>query len=328
MRTFTDLKNITQAYCGLTHNLASGSALDEEQISQDINNGIKMFRHGARVAFTQKTSETQSVAGQTEYLLPPDCLRVTTVRGQMGGTSGWNIPLQEVISEEEWLRLTMVPYSTFTNPLFYYIRGNDTLCVYPSPADSGSELIVNYEPKMPNLYLDDITSTNNSYTNDETNNTGGNPTPVTAHVEYGSPTVILSKPILNVPNNSLYFETTDGTDGNVYKVQGIDDDHAKLLLRQAYQAPGITTANATFRIGQSLDFPEEFQLAPAYFAAAQYYYKRKDSQQAAMYDGMFQQLVNVYKENYGKKTTRRTQLTPGIGGYSPFFMTPGPIPGE
>lgn len=328
MRTFTDLVTAAEQYCGLTSNLSTNAAQDVTALKQDINNGIKMFRHGARVAFTQKTATTPTTDGQVEYLLPADCLRVTTVRGVLPNGVAWQVPMQEVISEEEWLRLTMVPYSTATNPLFYYIKGNDTLCVYPSPSGmSGSNLIVNYEPKMPNLYLDDITSTNNSYTNDSANNTNGKPTPVTANLINNGATVVLSQPIITVPNNSLYFEVTDGSDGNCYRIASIPDVKT-LVLRQNYQLPGISDTTAQFRIGQSMDFPEEFQLAPAYYAAAQYYYKRKDNGQAGMYDGMFQQLVSLYKENYGKKTTRRTQIPANFGGYSPFFMTPGAVPNE
>lgn len=328
MRTFTDLEELARDFTGLTSNTSAADAREMRIIDNDINNGIKMFRHGARVAYTQRTATSQCVSGQVDYLLPPDCLRVTTVRGVLPNGVAWNIPLQEVVSEEKWLELTMVPYSTFTNPLFYYIRGSETLEVYPAPADTGSSLIVNYEPKMPNLSIQDITSTSNSFTGSAADTASTKPTPVTASVTNESKAVVLSEAVLNVPANMLYFEITDGYDGNTYKIDSILDDHKTFNLQQYYQLPGLTETTAQFRIGQSMDFPEEFQVAPAYYAAAQYFYKRKDNGQAGLYDGMFQQLIATYKENYGKKTTRRTQVPANLGGYSPFFLTPGSIPGN
>lgn len=327
MRTFTDLVDAAINYTGLTKNVAQNNQADINIIKQDINNGIKLFRHGARVAYTQKSSETLAVSGQQEYLLPPDCLRVTTVRGTMGNGSPWEVPVQEMISEEKWNQLNIVPNATYMNPIFFYIKGSDTLCLWPAPSDNTSQILITYEPKLPTLSVEDITSENNSYTNDHSHDIGGNPTNVLATATNGSDTVVFSEPIINVPNNSLYFEITDGFDGNTYKIESIVNPQT-IRLHQIYQTPGLTSSGAKFRIGQSLDIPEEFQLAPAYYAAAQYFYKRKDNGQASMYDGMFQQLIETYKDSYGKKTTRRTHMQPNYGGFSPFFLTPGVIPGD
>ena len=101
--------------------------------------------------------------------------------------------------------------------------------------------------------------------------------------------------------------TTDGTDGHTYAVSSITDE-SDIVLGQNFQLPGQTSATAQFRLGQMEDLPEMVQLAGAYYAAAQFYAGRKDTQTEQDHLAMFQQCMDDFRESYSARSTSVSQV--------------------
>ena len=296
MNSYTELINRAATLCGLDPTRENS---DLDKIKSDINLGIAQMRNTSRVPWAQKTFTTNLVAQQQDYQLPPDCIRPSTVQVLTNGFPA-QLPLEPVGSQMEWNEINMWPTVSYPWPAYYFVKGHNQISLWPMPGhDKDNGLILIYEQKTPVLAIQDITSKNNSYTS---SNPGTN---VTANVNNGSADIVFSQPIMTgVPNNNLYFMTTDGSDGNIYKIAEINNP-TTITLEQIYQAPGNSSSSAKFRIGQMADFPDEIQLAPAYFAAAQYYSIRKDEGTAQNLLAQFNMFIDMYRKNYGVRGTSR-----------------------
>jgi hypothetical protein len=317
MDTFTDLYKRAADFCGI--NPENIPAAQLTRLKRDINRGIAKIYTTSRVGYTQVTRNSNLVANQQYYQLAPDCIRPTTIQVVAQGMFAV-LPLTEVPTIAKWNEINVWPQLSFPWPTYYFVRGHSQVGLWPAPgADQTGSLIITYEALPPELAIDDISSTVNSYTL-------VNPaTPVTASVTNGSNLVTLSQPIITVPNNNLYFMTTDGTDGHTYSIASITDA-SHIVLGQDFQLPGQTSATATFRIGQMEDLPEMVQLAGAYNAAAQFYSARKDSATEQSYLAKFQQCMDDFREAYSTRSTSRVSSDMEITGMNAWdYMGIGPV---
>lgn len=317
MDTFTDLYKRAADFCGINPDNIPATQL--ARLKRDINRGIAKVYTTSRVGYIQNTLTSNLVANQQYYQLPPDCIRPTTVQVLANGLFAV-LPLKEVPTIEQWNKINVWPQLSFPWPTYYFVRGHSQLGLWPAPGAAVTNgLIVTYEAAPPELAIDDIDSINNSYTNANPN------TPVTATVTNGSNLVTLSQSIVNVPNNNLYFMTTDGTDGHTYSIETITDS-SHIVLGQDFQLPGNTSATAQFRIGQMEDLPEMVQLAGAYNAAAQFFSARKDSATEQGYLAKFQQCLDDFRESYGARSTSRVSSDLDIIGMNTWdFMGISPV---
>lgn len=317
MDTFTDLYKRAADFCGIDPNNIPVAQLN--RFKRDINRGIQKVFTTSRVGYTQVTLTTNLVANQQYYQLPPDCIRPTTVQVVANGLFAV-LPLSEVPTIAQWNKVNVWPQLSFPWPTYYFVRGHTQVGLWPAPgAAQTNGLIITYEATPPELAIDDIDSTNNSYTIAHPG------TPVTASVTNGSNLVTFSQGIISVPNNNLYFMTTDGTDGHAYQISSITDS-SHIVLAQDFQLPGATSATATFRIGQMEDLPEMVQLAGAYNAAAQYYSARKDSATEQDYLAKYQQCLDDFREAYSTRSTSRVSGDMGITGMNAWeFMGLSPV---
>ena len=317
MDTFTDLYTRAAKFCGVNpKNIPADLLVD---LKRDVNRGISKIFTDARVGYTQKTLTSSLVANQQYYQLPPDCIRPTTIQVVANGLFA-TLPLIEVPTIAKWNQINVWPQLSFPWPTYYFVRGHSQVGLWPTPGSAQSNgLIVTYEAKPPEMAIDDISSMVNSYTSN-------NPTiPVTATVANDSNLVSFSQPIISVPNNNLYFMTTDGTDGNVYSVLSIPTT-SSIQLAQNFQLPGNTSATAQFRIGQMEDLPDMVQLAGSYYAAAQFYAGRKDTQTEQDYLALFQQCLDSFRQSYSARSTSRVASDMGITGMNAWdYMGLGPV---
>jgi hypothetical protein len=279
----------------------NSQALDN--IKQDINQGIRIFKNAARRYWSRKEIKTNLVANQQYYTFPEDVVRVTTakiVNGQL------ELPLIMVDSEEVWNRLNIIPAMTVGIPTYGYIRGRNELGLYPRPSQSVTNgLIISYESRLRDMNVEDVTA-NISVTNGQ--NTIGVPsgTPFTQNM-LGS-----------------WLSITDGSDGNWYQITGFTDT-SHITIENVYQGP--TKSSVAALIGQAADIPEDYHLGPVYYAAYNYFLKRKDKDTAAAFKSLYDDLRKQYVEVYAAKTTGVTQND--ISGYSHnmFGLPPSQITG-
>lgn len=299
MITFTQLYTRVADIVGVS---ITQNSRDLTNAKQDVNQALKLFKNSARRYWTRKEVTANLVAGQQFYTMPEDMVRVTEVRANTGG---FNWPLVQVDSEALWNRFNVIPSNTVIVPQFFFIRGRNEIGLYPIPSVSTTAgLVVSYEPRMADMYLDDVTATTVTVTN-------------------GSQSVTNPSVALSTNMNGMMFTVTDGSDGNWYPIIGATS--SALTLENYYQ--GITKNNATCTIGSVPDIPEEYHLGLVYYAAYQFYLKRNESANATLYKGLFDDLLMQFKEVYAAKTTGIVQkpLTDNI--FNIFWLPPGVISG-
>lgn len=257
-------------------------------IKQDINQGLRIFKNASRRYWTRKEVTTNLVANQQYYTMPEDMVRVTTARVTSGGLT---LPVVMIDSEEMWNRLNLIPAMTVGIPTTGFIRGKNEIGLYPLPSlNSTNGLIVSYESRLKDMSLDDSTPNIN--------------------VTNGSVTVAAGTSVFNSNMVGMSLQVTDGSDGNWYPIVGYTSPTA-ITLENVYQGPNSTGVASL--IGSVPDIPEDYHLGLVYFAAYNYYLKRKDNNTAAGYKALYGDLLMQYKETYAAKTTG--QVLQGMDDY-------------
>lgn len=297
MLTFTEAYTRAAVFCGVPLT----STQDITFIKQDINQAERLFKNAARRYWTRQEKITDMVSGQQYYQMPPDMVRITEVRVN---SNGLNFPTVLVSSEHLWNKLNIIPAMTINLPTYAFVRGFNEIGLWPTPsADTSNGLIVSYEPRLTDMSIDDIT-------------TG------TANVTNGKTTVTFSSPIVAPSMVGRWFQITDGTDGNWYQIVTYNSA-TSLELSQPYQ--GLTGGTATYIIGQVSQLPEDYHMALPYYAAFNFYLKRKDKGTAELHKNEFYLLLDAYKKTYSAKQTGVIQNAIQDYRYSLFSLPPNPI---
>ena len=207
------------------------------------------------------------------------------------------------VSPWRWNKLNVIPSNTVVTPQFYFVRGRNEVGLYPTPATSVTAgLIVSYEPRMTDMILDDTTN-------------------ITVTVNNGSQFVTSPSTAFTTSMAGMFFSVTDGSDGNWYPI--VAATASQLTLENYYQGPTENTAPCI--IGSVPDIPEEFQMAPIYFAAYNYYLKRNEDGNATLYKGLYEDLMQRYTEAYAAKSTGLVQKPMGDNIYNIFWIPPNTI---
>lgn len=272
-------------------------------IAQDLNQGLKLFKNAARRYWTRQQISTSLVSGQQDYQMPADFVRTTEVTITANGIV---YPLVEVPSEHKWNELNIIPSVTIYLPTSYFMKGFNVLSVWPAPSTNNvGTLTVSYEPNLPDYKSADVTGTTGSVTNGSTtvNDTNGAFTPQMVN---------------------QWFSVTDGTDGNWYQIEQYVSA-TQITLTNDYQ--GLTSTTARYIIGPCPDIPADYHMGLAFYAAYQYYLKRKDTGNAEQFLGMFNDLLTQYKENYSSKTTGIVFTKRPVVPYNIFGIPPTNISG-
>ncbi len=306
MITWTNLYTRAADVTGVS---TTAGSQDLTNLQMDINQGLRVFKNAARRYWTRVERSTALVENQQYYQLPPDCVRVTEVRVN---SSGLNFPVNGVDSEAMWNRINIIPAMTINLPMYYFIKGFGEIGLWPIPSeDVANGLVISYEPRLTDMSIDDVTTT--------TNSTGGS---VTCTVSAGTNTVTFSGNAITSSMVGRWFQVNDGSDGNWYQIGEYTSTSAFKLVND-YQ--GISGSSHTFIIGQAPDIPEDYQLGLVYYAAYNFYLKRKDTNTSTLYKGLFEDLLTQYKETYAAKTTGQVQQSVDDYRYSLFTLPPSPI---
>lgn len=278
----------------------NSQALDN--IKQDINQGIRIFKNAARRYWTRKEIKTNLVANQQYYTFPQDVVRLTTAKVKTGALE---LPLVLIDSEEVWNRLNIIPAMTVGIPTYGYIRGRNELGLYPRPAQNVvNGLIISYESRLRDMNIEDVTPSI-SVTND-------------------SNVIGAATAVFNANMVGSWICVTDGSDGNWYQITGFTSS-TSITIENVYQGP--TKASVASLIGQAADIPEDYHLGPVYYAAYNYFLKRKDKDTAAAFKSLYDDLRKQYVEVYAAKTTGVTQNDITAYSHNMFGLPPSQITG-
>jgi hypothetical protein len=299
MLTFNQITARTANIVGISGNTDSQDYLN---IKQDVNQGLKLFKNAARRYWTRKQITANLVVGQQDYQLPADFVRATEVTITANGIV---YPLVEVPSEHIWNELNVIPAVTIYIPTKYFVKGFNVISIWPAPAsDNIGTITVSYEPNLPDWSQPDVTGNCIVNNNSQTVTDSG--------------TSFLSNMV------NMWFTVTDGTGGNWYQIQSISDN-STLTLDNYYQ--DLTNSDASYLIGACPDIPADYHMGLLYFAAYQFFLKRKDMGQAEQYLGLFNELREEYKETYANKTTGVVFTKQAAEVYSVFGIPPFNISG-
>lgn len=289
MLTFTDEVNMCKEISGLT------DVTSVLFFKRDLQAGTARFLANLGRPVDRQSRFANSVASQQYYQLAEDMVRVSKAKFLNG--SQW-IPLIEVGDEQTWIGMNQT--TTTGYPTHYFIKGYDEIGFYPIPSAAATANIeIVFEPKHVLMTADDYTTGTISVTN-------GNQT-VT-----GSSTVFTSL----MANGSYVLQTTDGSDGNYYRISGYTNA-TTITIENFYQ--GITSTTAVYRIGQVSKIPEEYQEAPVDYTMYRHFLGKGEMENAKLFQGNWLSSLKAAEETYGMSTSNQivNASSSNGGGFNP-----------
>lgn len=297
MYTNTMLLNRTADICGISPN---SDTQDMANIQQDINQGLKLFKNQARRYWTRKQAAANLINNQQYYELPPDAVRVTEV---YVNSNGLNYPVKQVSSEYLWNKINVIPAITINVPTYYFIRGRNEIGLWPLPSSNATNALnISYEPQLQIGMADETSGT--------------------ATVSNSSTTVTFSQNIVDPTMVGRWFQVQNRYNEAWYQIATYDSTN-QLELENFYGGYGSSGLN--YIIGDCPDIPEDYHLGLVYYAAAQFFLKRKDKATSTLFNDQFMELLDQYKEAYSGKSTGMVQNQSDKYRYSIFLIPPPPI---
>ncbi len=254
-------------------------------VKRGINQGIFKLREAMKREYTTVRRTFSTAANQQFYQLPEDAIRPKSITITVGGVV---YPLHEVTSELEW-RVMNQNIITSDIATHYYVRGADEFGIYPVPATSlsyiagtsGGEIV--YQSRHHQLSADDYTTGTVTVTQDSA-------------AVVGSGTTFTALMV----GRSLQLSATGSPDNFWYKIASYTDA-THVTLENVYE--GLTTATASYTIGEVPDIPEELHYAPVDYALHRFYLRRRDRTQADYYKALFGEAVREGRSSYSRKST-------------------------
>lgn len=275
------------------------------RFKRDINSGATTFLAKLGREYNSKHRFANTIANQQFYQLPEDGHKLKEVIVSNGG---WAPPMEQIPDEHEWRKLNMMPVTGV--PTHYWIRGYDEIGFFPIPGYSLANAIeLVFSPRHVEMTQDDYL-------------TG------TIQVTAGSQTIVGTGTIFTTKMVGQWFQTTDGTDENWYRVSAFVDA-ATLTLENFYL--GTSGTGKTFRIGQVADMPEEYLESAADFAMYKHFSRRGSQKarytvgQAGEFKALFEEALASAKEEYGQVTDNQViTAQPEYRTYNPWRGDPPP----
>jgi hypothetical protein len=293
MLTFTMLWKESAAAMGLSSNDPYIPI-----VKRNVNNGLKLMKSAAQQYWTRKEIVADLVAGQQYYTLAADTIRPRNLRINNGSLI---FPIPSVESENEWNALNIIPQFAIFYPQRWFVRGPNEIGVWPVPSTNISgALIVAYDSRLEDMYLDDTVGGSVTVTQGSTVLTGTGFTP-------------------NMVGMKLGF--TDGSDGNWYSIIGYTNS-TTMTLENFYPKTTQTT-NATV-IGSCPDIPEEYHVNLEDYALYRYYkLKRINVEVANDYRNDFLAGQEGYLGTFSDKESSQI-ISPrtNILSYNPLLVPP------
>lgn len=240
--TFTDLQTICKEVSGITD---AGSVI---RFKRDINMGASLFLAKLGREYNRKSRFTDAKTNQQYYQLPEDGNRLKEIVVTNGG---WQPPLEQIPDEFAWRRLNMM--TVVGQPTHYFVKGNDEVGLFPIPSytlENAIELV--FSPRHVEMTQDDYVTGTITVTNASQTITGAG--------------TVFSSILVG-----QWFQVTDGTDDNWYKISAYNSA-TSLTLENFYL--GTSGGTKAYRIGQVADMPDEYLDSLSDYAMYKHYTRR------------------------------------------------------
>lgn len=296
MRTYSSYLTDYQA---MTNNTSpANQTFGATQINDSIRTLVGVF------FFNEATYTVPggTVNAQAAYTLPFNNKQVINTTVLIGNVL-WQP--REVSTRKQYDALNVIPFNN-NYPQYYYIY-NDQLLIWPTPAENGDAITINYKRRIRNLQLADYT-------------TG------TAQVVSGSTAVVgsgtswttnMAGMWLNIP---LTTSNATSGDNEWYQIASVTNA-TNLVLMNQYQGASITSTSGGYTIGDVPILPEDFQHLPLYRACYVYYTSvNHNPEKAKFYQAIYDEGYKLLDAEFGSKTSG-VGLTPNdIGVVNPNFF--------
>lgn len=299
MLTFTQL--YTEVYQGV--GISSTDSVNVALIKRHINNGLKLLKSSAMQYYTRKEVTASLAEGQQYYTFNPDMIRVRNVRVNNGSLI---FPIRTIESENEWNALNIIPSFAVFYPQRWFQRGNNEIGIWPTPAvDIDNALIISYDSRLQDMYIDDLSGISLTVTNDSTTVT----------------TTGTGQNVFTAKMVGQYFTFTDGTDGQWYKIVGFTDS-THITIENFY--PNATQTSTSTLLGSVPDIPEEFHMGIQDYAFYRYYKtQRGASSKANDFKEDFLEAQMGYVGTFGDKESSQIVLPKNNAlAYNPLMVPP------
>lgn len=292
MKSYTNLRNLYGTY---TNNTQSGNLTNGDQY---INDSIRDLLGDRDWPFLETSDATNlTVGSQQFYVTPADLDKLIDVTVTIGSVL-WK-PTEES-NRDKWDRLNYAQGVTSTYPQRFYVYAGQ-VGFWPKPSSSGNVITYNYKMRVTDLVFPDYT-------------TGSVLT-----ATQGSTTIVGASTSWTTPMAGMYIRATFPTnadpnkgDGAWYKIASIQSG-TQMTLVAPYKGVGITAGTATYLIGQMPVLPENYQIMPVYWAAANYWRLNGNNiEKAEQYEKLFNEKKKLFEKDFGEKSTN-PMIDAGVG---------------
>lgn len=276
-------------------------------IKRDMNMGITKVRSvliGSSVMEDEYT-QTWPISTQSQPV-PSDFFRPKTAVWQK---SNIKYVLKEVQSPLIWQKYNEVTTNTATIPTHYFIRnraGRKTIEIWPknSAASDTDGFLLVYIMDQPDLTVDDLTVSACGFTNDSAT--------VTSAAGFTS---------IMVDNKRwLKADPATGGDGLWYRMITFTNT-SSIDLERKYE--GLTDASVDVTVAQISLLPPDTHILPCYFAAANFFYRKRDFSKGNTMMALFESGRQDAVRLWNQKSTLQT----GSYGRNPYrFYDPNTPP--
>lgn len=269
--------------------LTDYQALSQNTNSENQTNGMRWVNDAIRylvgIFFFNETSYTVpggTVAAQAAYQLPHDVKQVINVTVTIGSVL-WQP--REVATRKQYDALNVIPFQN-NFPQFYYIY-NGQLLLWPTPAENGDTITINYKRRLTELSQADYSTGTVSATNASTTITGSGTTFTT---NMGGRWIKIAE---------ATSDTTSG-DNSWYQIASVTNA-TTLVLENAYA--GQNVSGGSYIIGEVPILPEDYQDLPLYRALYVYHNSiSQNPQKATLYKNLYDEGYKRLEAEFGSKT--------------------------
>lgn len=230
--------------------------------------------------FSEKTHSFTTVASDYTYDLPYDFGRMRTITIEISDTF---YSLTEVASPDEWQRIqTYRDTQTSDIPEYYHITG-DRVEIYPVPSSNGdaNNGTFYYTKRVVDMQYDDYTTGTVTLTNASTVVTGSGTTFTAAMV-------------------GRYIK--GNLDARWYELSGFTSTTV-MASKKSFQ--GTTASSLAYTIGEMPLIPEDYHALLWYQPVAQYWMMKKEPEQAAYYQALYDKGRQSFENTYSKRTSNQ-----------------------
>lgn len=290
MLSYTGLR---QYYGLVTNNTTSGNLTNGDFY---MNQAIRRIVGARDWPFMESQDTSQTTGTLVQYYnVPGDYGKDIDVTVTVGSIL---YHVREVPSREKWDRMNYALSVTSNIPqwCFFY---NGQVGFWPKPSQSGNTITFNYKKAVRDLNFADYS------------------TGAVLTLTSGTTTVLGTSTGWTTAMAGMSIRATfDGLgnrgDGNWYKIASVTGT-STLILSAPYQGTNVTSGTAPYLIGQVPVIPENYQVMPAYYAAAEYWRVNGNNiAKAQEFERLYNDMLAQMQKDYGEKSAN-PMIDRGIG---------------